>query len=119
MSSEAIARLHEVHALLVSFGDAPSIRRATELAGAAETVAACATELVDVTEPENLQLRLLFAAKALTAAEKAGRAHRRNPLTRPVSHMRFALKIGSAQGSLHVILAALDPENTPPLPVAD
>jgi hypothetical protein len=119
MSSEAIARLHEVHDLLVSFGDTPSIHRAPELAGAAEKVAASASELIDVKEPENLQVRLLLAVKALTAAEKAGRAHRRNPLTRPVSHMRFALKIGSAEGALHVVLAALDPTGTPPLPAID
>ncbi|MFD5318097.1 hypothetical protein [Streptomyces sp. NPDC127098] len=117
MSSDAIAGLHEVHNLLVSFGDAPDIRRAPVLEGAAEKVAASATELVDVTEPEDLQMRLLWAVRSLEAARKAGRAHRRNPLTRPLSHARFALRIGAAQGSLHVVLAALDPENTPPVPV--
>lgn len=109
MSSEAIAALREVHDLIATFDEPSSIRRAAdELGGAAERVVSCAAELVDVREPENLQQRLSFAVKAIKAAEKAARAHRRNPLTRPLSHARFALKIGSARGWLQGTLEKLD-----------
>ena len=111
MSSDAIAALREVHSLVATFDDSSSIRRAAELEGAADKIVACAAELVDVTEPENLQLRLSFAVKALRAAEKAARAHRRNPLTRPLSHARFALNAGAARGWLQGTLEKLDAAN--------
>lgn len=115
MSSEAIAVLREVHDLLTTFDEPSSIRRAAdELEGAADKVAACAAELVDVTEPENLQVRLSFAVKAIRAAEKAARAHRRNPLTRPLSHARFALHMGGARGWLQGILEKLDAADPSP-----
>ncbi|RNG17815.1 hypothetical protein [Streptomyces botrytidirepellens] len=115
MSSEVIAALREVHDLLTTFDEPSRIRRAAdELEGAADKVVACAAELVDVPEPENLQLRLSFAVKAIRAAEKAARAHRRNPLTRPLSHARFALNTGKARGWLQGILEKLDAAPTPP-----
>ncbi|MEU1801748.1 hypothetical protein [Streptomyces sp. NPDC019937] len=115
MSTAAIAALREVHDLIVTFDDPSSIRRAAdELDGAADKVVACAAELVDVTEPEDLQLRLSFAVKAIRAAEKAARAHRRNPLTRPLSHARFALHMGGARGWLQGTLEKLDAAHTPP-----
>lgn len=115
MSSEAIAALREVHDLLATFDEPSGIRRAAdELRGAADKVVSAAAELVDVTEPENLQRRLAFAVKATRAAEKAARAHRRNPLTRPLSHARFALKTGSARGWLQGTLEELDAASTPP-----
>ncbi|MFE9923412.1 hypothetical protein ACFYQA_18045 [Streptomyces sp. NPDC005774] len=116
MSSEAITQLHEVRELLASIQEPSSIRRAAELEGAAEKVASCAADLVDVEVPRDLQLRLAFAVRALQGAEKAARAHRRNPLTRPLSHARFALNTGKAGGWIHGTLQILDPENTPPSP---
>ncbi|GAB2919176.1 hypothetical protein [Streptomyces mayteni] len=120
MSSDAIAGLHDVFNLLRTFeGDGLTIRRAGALEGAAEKVTAASLELIDVTEPEELPRWLQSAVKALQTAEKAARAHRRNPLTRPISHTRFALNVGIAQGGVHLALAALDPENTPPVPESD
>ncbi|MEU3147581.1 MULTISPECIES: hypothetical protein [unclassified Streptomyces] len=116
MSSEAVAQLHEVRELLASFQGPSSIRRAAELEGAAEQVASCAADLVDVKVPRDLQLRLAFAVRALRDARKAARAHRRNPLTRPLSQARFALNTGKADGWIHGALEILDPENTPPSP---
>lgn len=114
MRTEAISQLHEVRELLASFQDERSIREAATLEGAAEKVVSCAADLIDVNEPDNLQYRLAFAAKALQAAEKAARTYRRNPLTRPLSNARFALKTGSAGGWLHGALEIMDPANTPP-----
>ncbi|MFI0775461.1 hypothetical protein [Streptomyces sp. NPDC021212] len=118
MSSESIAALREVHDLIASFDDPSSIRRAAdELPGVAEKLVSCAAELVDVTQPDNLQRRLSFAVKAIRAAEKAARAHRRNPLTRPLSHARFALNAGAARGWLQGTLEELDgAASTPPSP---
>lgn len=100
---------------MTTFDEPSRIRRAAdELEGAADKVVACAAELVDIPEPENLQLRLSFAVKAIRAAEKAARAHRRNPLTRPLSHARFALNTGKARGWLQGVLEKLDAAPTPP-----
>lgn len=116
MSPEPLATLHEVDDLLASFEKPSDIRRAAELAGAAEKVVACAAQLVDVPDAEDLQRRLAFAVRAIRAAEKAGRAHRRNPLTRPFSHARFALRTGSSRGWIQTVMRRLDPEYTPPDP---
>jgi hypothetical protein len=114
MNSEAVAGLREVYDLLASCDQPSSIRRADELKDAADKVSSCAVDLIDVDEPHDLQHRLASAVRAIKAAEKAARAHRRNLLTRPLSHMRFALNVGSAHGALHVVLEKLDPANTPP-----
>ncbi|WP_162624844.1 hypothetical protein [Streptomyces cadmiisoli] len=113
MHDDAIAQLQEIRTLLASFEGTSSIHRAAELDGAAEKVASCAADLVDVKVPYDLQHRLAFAVKAIQAAEKAGRAHRSNPLARPLSQVRFALKTGSAQGWLQGALEIMDPANTP------
>ncbi|MDT0445200.1 hypothetical protein [Streptomyces johnsoniae] len=112
-TAESIARLREVLQLLKSFHEPADIRRAPALEPAVDKVVSAAAELVDVTEPENLQ-RLALAVKAIKAAQKAARAHRRNPLTRPLSHARFALKVGSAQGAIQGVVDKLDPADTRP-----
>jgi hypothetical protein len=118
MNLEAIARavtgLREVRDLLDSFDGQHDIHRAAELEGAAEKVASCAADLVDVEMPDDLQSRLAYTVKALKAAEKAAHAHRRDPLAHPLSPTRFALKTGSARGSLQGTLEILDPAHTPP-----
>lgn len=116
MSSEAIAQLHQIRELLASFEGPSSIRRAAELDGVPEKIVSCAADLADVTSPDDLQLRLLFTVRAVRGARKAARAHRRNPLTRPLSNARFALHLGKAGGGIQWVLENLDPEHTPPHP---
>ncbi|CAL9640739.1 hypothetical protein SUDANB145_06327 [Streptomyces sp. enrichment culture] len=114
MSSQALAGLREVQDLLASFDGPSSIGRAGELEGAAEKVAACAAELVGAEASHDVQARLASAVQALEAAEKAARAHRRNPLTRPLSRARFAFQAGSGQGWLRGALEKSDGTNTRP-----
>jgi hypothetical protein len=114
MSSEAIARLREVRTLLASFDGPSSIHRADELEGAVEEIGSCALDLADRPAPDRLQLRFARAVKALEAARKAARAHRRNPLTRPLSHARFALNMGKAGGCLQGALDGLEAEDASP-----
>jgi hypothetical protein len=108
MHAHAAAGLREVRDLLVSFKTPSCIRRAGELEGAADKVTSCAVDLLGAA-PDHLQQRLASAVRAIRAAEKAARAHRRNPLTRPISQVRFALQTGSAIGALQVVLEELDP----------
>lgn len=110
----AVTGLREVRDLLESFDGQPDIHRAAELEGAAEKVASCAADLVDVEVPDDLQLRLAYAVKALRAAEKAAHAYRLDPMAHPLSGARFALKTGSARGALQGTLEVLDPANRPP-----
>ena len=109
MSTDPIAELQEIVDLLASFDGPAAIRRADELDGVIERVTSCAAELADVTEPDDLQQRFAFAVRALSGARKAARAHRRNPLTRPLSQMRFAANVGGAGGWLQGALERLQP----------
>jgi hypothetical protein len=108
MHANAAAGLREVRDLLATFKTPSCIHRASELEGAADKVTFCTMDLVDA-EADHLQQRLASAVRAIHAAEKAAKTHRRNPLTRPVSQMRFAVKTGSAMGALQVVLEELDP----------
>ena len=119
MSSQAITRLREVRDLLASFDGPSSIHRAAELTGAADKVASCARDLADVEEPHDLGHQLASVAESIQAAEKAARTHHLNPLTRPLSRTRFALKTGVAGGRLQGVLETMDPANTPPSPSSD
>lgn len=105
MYAKAAAELREVRDLLMTFETPSSIHRADELEGTAEKVTSCAMELRDT----DAEQRLASAAKAIQTAEKAAETHRRNPLTRPISQARFAVKTGSALGSLQLVLEELDP----------
>lgn len=116
MSVQATARLREVHTQLASFDGPAAVSRADELAGVLGQLSACAVQFADVSEPDDLQERLASAGKALWAAEKAARTHRRNPLTRPLSQLRFALNLGKAHGWIEGVLEKLDPTFTPTPP---
>lgn len=116
MSLQATARLREVHTQLASFDGPAAVHRADELSGVVGQLSACAAQLAEVTEPDDLQERLASAVKALKAAEKAARAHRRNPLTRPLTQLRFALNLGKAHGWIEGILEKWDPTFTPTPP---
>jgi hypothetical protein len=108
MHAHAAAGLREVRDLLATFKTPSCIHRVSELDGTADKVTSCAVDLLDA-EPDHLQQRLASAVRAIHAAEKAAKAHRRNPLTRPISQVRFALNTGSAMGALQVVLEELDP----------
>ncbi|MBB0230530.1 hypothetical protein [Streptomyces calidiresistens] len=116
MTAKAVADLHEVYVLLDSLSEPSDIRRFEELEAAREKVLAAASTLAGEIDRHDLHHRFRSAVRSMEKARRMGRAHRRNPLGRPLSHMRFALNIGSAQGSVHLILAAVDPGNAPALP---
>ncbi len=107
MNAEAAEELREVRAVLKTFNGPSCIHRASELDAAWGKVLS-AMELLDA-EADHLRQRLAAAVTSLRAAQKAAKAHRRNPLTRPISHARFALRTGSALGSVQVVLEELDP----------
>ncbi|APU22610.1 hypothetical protein [Actinoalloteichus sp. GBA129-24] len=111
MTTNAEASLREVRDLLMTFKTPACIHRVSELDGAADRVIACAVELLDP-EAEQLQRRLASAVRAIQAAEKAAEAHRRNPLTRPISQARFAMQTGSATGAIQIVLEELNPAET-------
>lgn len=108
MSSEPIARLREISTKLRSFDGPDSIARTDELEGVAEQIGSCAADLNDVEDRARVQYRLTVAVKSTQAARKAGRAHRRNPLTRPLSQARFALNMGKAAGGVRSALEILE-----------
>ncbi|GAB3473609.1 hypothetical protein GCM10027521_00530 [Amycolatopsis cihanbeyliensis] len=107
MHPEAAAELREVRDLLMTFTEPSCIHRADELEGATGKV----TRAMDLlgADADRIQLRLALAIKALRAAERAAKAYRRNPVTRPISQARFASKTGSAMGAVQVVLEELDP----------
>lgn len=109
MHAQAVAGLREAHDLLATFRTPSGIHRARELKGTADKISSCAVDLLD-DEPEHLRRRLASAVSAVDAAEKAARAHRRNPLTRPISQTLFTLKTGSALGALQLVLDELAAE---------
>lgn len=110
MSSEAIVQIREISAKLDSFDEPGTIRRADELEGVADQIASCAADLLDVEEPARVQYRLTVASRSVRTAQKLGRAYKRNPLTRPLSHARFALNLGKARGGLQGVLEILGPD---------
>ena len=116
MSVQATARLREVHTQLASFDGPSAVHRADELTGVLDQLSVCAARFADVGGPGDCQEELGSAVRALQAAEKAARAHRRNPLTRPLSQLRFALNLGKAHGWIEGVLEQLDPTFTPTPP---
>ncbi|MDA3647080.1 hypothetical protein LZ318_13540 [Saccharopolyspora indica] len=108
MHEQAAAGLREVRGLLATFTTPSCIQRAGELGGAADKVASCAAELLDV-ESERLQHQLATAVRSIRSAERTAASYERNPLTRPISQARFAMQTGVAMGAVQVALEELDP----------
>ncbi|MFI0977538.1 hypothetical protein ACH4SP_10965 [Streptomyces sp. NPDC021093] len=114
MHTEHITELRKAEAGLKALAEPSSIRRTAELAETAETLSACAAGLADVGDSGAARQHLASAVRVLEAAQAAALAHRRNFLTRPLSHARFALHLGRARGHVHRAWAELDPTHTPP-----
>ncbi|MEE1938664.1 hypothetical protein V1L54_04430 [Streptomyces sp. TRM 70361] len=112
---EEIAVLRAARDTLAGFDaeGAGAIRRAGELGAVREQLRLCAARLSEDPELKDVLERLLLTDKALASAQKAGRRHRRMPLTRPLSHVRFAFSLGSSQGGVMWVLSKLTGEPLP------
>lgn len=108
MHAHAAAGLREVRDLLATFTTPSCIQRAGELEGAADKVTSCAAGLLDI-DSELLQQRLASAVRSIRSAEQTAASYERNPLTRTISQVRFAMQTGVAMGAIQVALEELDP----------
>lgn len=115
MNLDVAERLTALRDQLASFDGPSAITRGSELDGIARELTDLTAALSEVTNVSRTLQWLDRAGPALAAARAAADRHRRARLTRPISQVRFAFRIGTAHGAVQAALDAL-PEGPLPWP---